>query len=194
MKSLWTIRQAAEWVVELGLADTGELQHFLKSVPYLEYPCVDSGDIHTVLIEFGILYGPDANGEFGGPPHWIESLCREELQAIASASRGKLAITDVELIDSKGDYLLRFHCNRELQQWALPRGGRDNYAALDVFLDRIGELVPVGSSERWCSVEPTPDNSIAYVFGDPAVLRAVGGRFGITFKFASGSPDLPRIC
>ncbi|MFC9432380.1 hypothetical protein [Nocardia sp. NPDC057030] len=183
MESFWTIRQTAEWIVGLGIGDPRMLE---RSDPYLEARCTDAYDVQGVLIGLGVLCLLDSEQFERVHERGLQVYCAQ-LQALSDTTRGKVTITDVAVDELHGDHLLRFRCNGEQKTWSIPHGPTEceDYDAFQVFMDRIADLTPASSPERWCGpVEPTTDDEVVYAYGDPAALRTVGERFGI--RFGSG--------
>ncbi|MBL1080099.1 hypothetical protein JK358_37455 [Nocardia sp. 2] len=109
---------------------------------------------------------------------------RYELELIAACGRGLFAITEVELAGTiDGVHILRFRCNGEPHEWSIVHGPDESFDAQETFFESVGDLIPTGSSSRWCTVHPgDPDVTGEAYFGDPAVLNALGAPFGLLFE------------
>jgi hypothetical protein len=137
--------------------------------------------VQILLDHLGIVlhYDPDA---------WNQvhdrgvKLYQKELGRLSACSRGLVSISDIDLTDDVGDHVLHFHCNGRPRVWKIPHGPNEDYDAFDVYINRIHELVPDQSPERWCWAEAWhPDEGPTFVFGDPHALEQLGVEVGAEY-------------
>jgi hypothetical protein len=182
-----TVRQVTDRIVELGLVDAQTPAQALgpevldETLDYFGES--DHEAVLSLLDHLGIRYSTDYK-TFRYPCQSDGAVYREELDLIAACGRGRLTITDVALVDdANGHHLLRFRCAGQPHEWQIGHGPNEEFEAQLTFATSIGDLVPAGSSARWCSVDPPdPDVGSEAVFGDPEALRQLGARFGLTFE------------
>lgn len=194
MASAWAVRQVVERAVALGLVDRpadGELPGSAadKTLDYYGEP--DARALLGLLSDLGIVYEVDYKTFRGlGDSTDDERLAmyRRELEVIAGKTRGRIAISDVELVDVEGRQRLRFRRDGQPVEWPVYPGPDEDFDALLTFTTYLDDLVPATSPERWCSVESPhdPDEAPAFIFADPAALAELARPFDLTF---SPNPD-----
>ncbi|WP_141717799.1 hypothetical protein [Nocardia altamirensis] len=181
-----TVREVARMVVELGLVDPSEPERrmdqevFDETLEYFGYS--DREALLGLLDDLGIRYAYDYKAFRG--INRVDDDAREiwyaeELQRIAACTRGLITITNVALRPDS----LEFDCNGNRVSWPVYPGDDEAVEASLVFATYTFGLVAVGSSARWCTVEPVDEDfSAELVFGDPVALGQLGERFGVTFS------------
>jgi hypothetical protein len=184
-----TVREVTALVVELGLVDPSAPEHHLEQEVLdqtLDYFGDSDRDALLGLLDhLGIRYAFDYKTFRGideADDAEREDWYREELQHIASCTRGLITIANVVLHPEGGPHALEFDCNGRRQSWPAYPGEDEDLEAALAFATHTSDLIPDGAPARWCGIEPIdPDCSAELVFGDPAALRRLGERFGVTF-------------
>lgn len=189
MTSSWTVRQAAERTVGLGLVDAATAARRLdrdeldRTLDYFGAP--DGHAVLRLLAELGIVYVVDWEQFRGVCESGLETY-ESELARIAAASSGLLAITDVELVDGEdGGHVLRFRCNDAQEEWRIPHSDdedTEDFEAQLTFGTYTDGLTHDGSPHRWCSVTSEADGEpLHLVFADPSALHELASEHGLTF-------------
>jgi hypothetical protein len=181
------VREVVDRIVALGIVDERTVAEKLdphdlgQTLDYFGEP--DEDGVRYLLDDLGIRYTTDYK-TFRGACEDGASLYREELELAAACARGLLTVTDVALVDdARGDHLLRFRCNGQPHEWHITHGEHEDFEAGLTFATWLCDLLPAGSSRRWCTIEPPdPDVGSEFVFGDPAALNRLGAEYGLTFE------------
>jgi hypothetical protein len=182
------VRQAVDRIVELGLVDARVPGQRLdteldENLDYFGRP--DHQAVLRLLGRLGIVYEVDYEPFSHVCEDGLE-VYRPELECVAAASRGRITITDIELVDDDvagdgGEHVLRFRCNGAVQEWRIAHSEdieTEDFEAQLTFGFSVDTLTPAGSPERWCTV--TSDGGpLSLVFADPHALSRLGEQFGL---------------
>ncbi|WP_280294976.1 hypothetical protein [Nocardia abscessus] len=184
-----TVREVVDLIVELGLIDPDTPTRLTLVAESLDEPLTYYGHtersaVLTLLSEVGIRYTLDYK-TFRGIDECTDDERREwyetELESIAACSRGRVAVTNVRLVENDTKSELLFDCNGVTESWPVYPGDDEDVEASLVFATSLTGI-HTGVVERFCSVDP-PDEDVSgeAVFGDPEALNRLGAHFGLTF-------------
>ncbi|WP_406277129.1 hypothetical protein OH799_07635 [Nocardia sp. NBC_00881] len=189
MGSECTVREVVDMIIELGLVDRSiPAESFEPDVldePLSYFGHTAQEAVLSLLSELEIRYWFDYKtfrGIHEADDDERLEWYREELQSIASCSRGVANITNVRLVENDADWRLQFDCNGETESWPVYPGDEDEaFEAGLVFATHLTGI-PANSPERFCAVDPgDEDVNGEAVFGDPEALNRLGAHFGLTF-------------
>ena len=186
MTSSWTVRQVVERAVALGLVDEpADPWGYKLDEPFENYGKPDR-PLLGLLEVLGIVFEADYKlfrGLSDGTDEERLEIYQYCLEEVAGATRGRITLTDVELVDVEGEQRLRFRSNGKLVEWPLVPGEHEEVEAQLTFGTNLEDLLPADLPQEWCHVDSPyePGDAPAYIFADPAALAELARPFGLTF-------------
>lgn len=187
-----TIREVVDRIVELGLIDAstpGKIWEAAELDKPLSYYGHTPGDaLRSLLSELGIRYAFDYE-RFEGIGETDDDArlewYRNELESIASCTRGTVTVTNVRLVENSTKWELQFDWNDTTVSWPVyPRGEREEVEASLTFATYLHTLDP-GAAQRFCPCIPDPTTGPEKPF---SAIRTSS----INWARISGSASPPR--
>ncbi|WP_227998868.1 hypothetical protein [Nocardia australiensis] len=190
MGSECTIGEVVDLIVELGLVDPStpgqKLEPDELDEPLSYYGFTAHEAVLALLSELEIRYTLDyktfrgiGDADHDDRLRWYQ----DELESIASCTRGLVTVTNVRLVEIDAEWALHFDWNQETISWPVSAGDPDEHFEASLTFASYLSGLAASPSERFCDVDPCDEDlNGEAIFGNPEALNRLGARFGLTFS------------